>query len=82
MMFDTGSANIWVPSAKCINDACQKHAKYVSEESHGYEATDEHFFIKYGTGRVEGYQSYDTVTVSIIFISQELRRFSEFYFDI
>lgn len=67
-MFDTGSANIWVPSSKCNIEACRKHAKYVPENSLTYEATDEDFFIKYGTGRVEGYQSYDKITVWIFFL--------------
>lgn len=63
MLFDTGSANIWVPSSRCSIDdgACQKHAQYNAANSISFEPSAKNFSIKYGTGKVEGSQGYDTI---------------------
>ncbi|XP_001356070.2 lysosomal aspartic protease-like [Drosophila pseudoobscura] len=73
VLFDTGSANLWVPSAKCpsTNVACQKHNQYHSEQSSTYVANGESFSIQYGTGSLTGFLSEDTVWVAGIEIQQQ-----------
>uniref|UniRef100_A0A8C2TFW3 renin n=1 Tax=Coturnix japonica TaxID=93934 RepID=A0A8C2TFW3_COTJA len=62
VVFDTGSANLWVPSCKWI--------RYDSSKSRTYIANGTGFAIRYGTGSVKGFLSQDVVMVSDIPIIQ------------
>ncbi|NWV06164.1 RENI protein, partial [Ptilonorhynchus violaceus] len=72
VVFDTGSANLWVPSYKCspLYSACVSHSRYDSSKSRTYIANGTGFAIRYGTGSVKGVLSQDIVMVSDIPIVQ------------
>uniref|UniRef100_A0A8C9EMN0 renin n=1 Tax=Pavo cristatus TaxID=9049 RepID=A0A8C9EMN0_PAVCR len=72
VVFDTGSANLWVPSCKCspLYSACISHSRYDSSKSRTYIANGTGFAIRYGTGNVKGFLSQDVVMVSDIPIIQ------------
>uniref|UniRef100_A0A8C9EPU6 renin n=1 Tax=Pavo cristatus TaxID=9049 RepID=A0A8C9EPU6_PAVCR len=61
VVFDTGSANLWVPSCKCspLYSACISHSRYDSSKSRTYIANGTGFAIRYGTGNVKGFLSQD-----------------------
>ncbi|KAH6947564.1 hypothetical protein HPB50_020079 [Hyalomma asiaticum] len=65
VIFDTGSANLWVPSIKCpdTEDGCKNKKKYDSSKSSTYKADGRKFRIEYGSGVVEGIYSTDVLTV-------------------
>ncbi|CAM6068565.1 unnamed protein product [Sphagnum tenellum] len=64
VIFDTGSANLWVPSAAChFSLACFLHHRYKSSKSSTYQEDGTDFAIEYGTGFMQGYLSADDVTI-------------------
>ena len=60
MIFDTGSANLWVPNKKPF---LTKHSLYDHTKSSTYKANGSTFSILYGSGPVSGYYSRDTFSV-------------------
>ncbi|GAB1285431.1 Renin-1 [Apodemus speciosus] len=79
VIFDTGSANLWVPSTKCgpLYTACGIHSLYDSSESSSYMENGTEFTIHYGSGTVKGFLSQDTVTVGGIIVTQTFGEVTE-----
>ncbi|XP_073007971.1 aspartic proteinase oryzasin-1-like [Typha latifolia] len=72
VIFDTGSSNLWVPSAKCyFSIACFFHAKYKSSRSSTYKKNGKSAAIHYGTGAISGYFSQDHVTVGDLVVKDQ-----------
>jgi len=63
ILFDTGSADLWVPSNHCSSAPCQNHKQYDSSKSSSYVADGTTFSIQYGTGSMDGIVSQDTVQI-------------------
>ncbi|KAK3164855.1 hypothetical protein QOZ80_1AG0025700 [Eleusine coracana subsp. coracana] len=72
VVFDTGSSNLWVPSAKCIFSlACFFHPKYESRRSSTYKQNGTPASIHYGTGAISGFYSEDQVTVGNLVVQNQ-----------
>ncbi|PNT72445.1 aspartic proteinase oryzasin-1 isoform X1 [Brachypodium distachyon] len=72
VVFDTGSSNIWVPSAKCIFSlACYFHPKYVSRWSSTYKENGTPASIHYGSGAIYGFYSEDQVTIGNLVVKNQ-----------
>eukprot|EP00933_Yihiella_yeosuensis_P019642 TRINITY_DN15871_c1_g1_i1.p1 TRINITY_DN15871_c1_g1~~TRINITY_DN15871_c1_g1_i1.p1 ORF type:complete len:395 (-),score=91.07 TRINITY_DN15871_c1_g1_i1:299-1483(-) len=62
VLYDTGSANFWVPSVKCDN--CKSTGgHYDATKSSTYAKQGDPFFMLYGSGMCRGVLSKDTVTM-------------------
>ncbi|KAJ2847256.1 hypothetical protein IWW36_003944, partial [Coemansia brasiliensis] len=67
--FDSGSADLWVPSSRCASPICQMHAQFNSTDStsvrqhhlHRGHAHQESVAIEYGTGMVAIEPSKDSL---------------------
>ncbi|XP_034369299.1 renin [Arvicanthis niloticus] len=79
VVFDTGSANLWVPSTKCgpLYSACEIHSLYDSSESSSYMENGTEFTIHYISGNVKGFLSQDVVTVGGIIVTQTFGEVTE-----
>lgn len=72
VVFDTGSANLWVPSSKCyFSIACYLHSRYRSASSSTYKKNGTTVAIHYGTGAIAGYISNDNVKVGDLVVKKQ-----------
>ncbi|KAF8593697.1 acid protease [Ceratobasidium sp. AG-I] len=63
--FDTGSADLWVPSSSCTSSGCSPHKKYTASSSSTSTKKTGTFSISYGDGSTASGPIYtDTVTVA------------------
>ncbi|XP_075560419.1 cathepsin D-like [Dermacentor variabilis] len=60
IIFDTGSADFWVPSVRCT-EGCHDHRKYDHSHSSSHVSDGTAVSIKYGSGEVNGVLSSDTL---------------------
>jgi len=74
VIFDTGSANLWVPNSKVGLRGLMKH-KYDSSKSSTYVKNGTEFKIQYGSGPVSGIWSEDTFAIGGI--SAQKQAFAE-----
>ncbi|KAM8862778.1 renin isoform 2-T2 [Spinachia spinachia] len=72
VVFDTGSANLWVPSQSCspFSTACFTHNRYDASQSRTYIENGTGFSIQYASGNVRGFLSEDVVVVGGIPVVQ------------
>jgi len=72
VIFDTGSSNLWVPSAKCDSPGCLMHNRYESTSSSTFWPVNTMIGIKYGTGRVSGVMSSDVVSIGELRVQHQV----------
>jgi len=66
VIYDTGSANLWVPGKNCSFLKCWLHSKYDETKSSTYVPDGREFKVQYGSGPAEGILSKDTVTIGSV----------------
>jgi len=70
VIFDTGSSDVWVPSASC-GKSCSGHPKYDHSNSSTYIPNGAPFDILYGSGPVSGYEDYDALTIGGLVVGKQ-----------
>uniref|UniRef100_A0A452FVQ8 Peptidase A1 domain-containing protein n=1 Tax=Capra hircus TaxID=9925 RepID=A0A452FVQ8_CAPHI len=63
VVFDTGSAVLWVPSVFCNSSTCSTHVRFRHHQSSTFRPTNKTFWINYGAGRMKGVVAHDTVRI-------------------
>lgn len=72
VVFDTGSANLWVPSSKCFfSVACLFHSRYKASQSSTYKKNGTSAAIQYGTGAIAGFFSKDSVKLGDLVVEEQ-----------
>ena len=61
VIFDTGSANLWVPGTSCYSPGCSVHPRFERSRSSTFSTSGMPVYIKFGTGRISGTISQDTI---------------------
>ncbi|XP_021903588.1 aspartic proteinase A1-like isoform X2 [Carica papaya] len=77
VLFDTGSANLWVPSSKCLlSILCYFHPRYRSRLSNTYTKIGIPCKIKYALGSISGFFSQDHVSIGDFVIKDQVAFFN------
>jgi hypothetical protein len=71
VIFDSGSANLWVASESCSSSNCETHPKYDHSASSTYVQNGTAFDIAYGSGACLGYLSQDTLEVGGLTLTEQ-----------
>ncbi|XP_034666961.1 aspartic proteinase A3-like, partial [Drosophila subobscura] len=75
VLFDTASANLWVPSVKCTQNVCLQHQRYDSSRSKTYVANGSAFEIQYATREeaviLQGFLSTDKLSIAGLTIQNQ-----------
>ncbi|CAL8324368.1 unnamed protein product [Lota lota] len=72
VVFDTGSADLWVPSSYCVSQACNHHRQFRAFESTSFSHDGRVFGINYGSGHLLGVMGRETLKVSgVSVVNQE-----------
>ncbi|KAG0169810.1 hypothetical protein DFQ28_002864 [Apophysomyces sp. BC1034] len=79
--FDTGSADLWVPSSRCPPLSCP-FTRFNESKSSTFHSLNEKFGIEYGIGSVNGTYATDTVAVAGARVQQQQFGLATFTKDI
>uniref|UniRef100_A0A3B4FZ16 Cathepsin E-A-like n=1 Tax=Pundamilia nyererei TaxID=303518 RepID=A0A3B4FZ16_9CICH len=72
VIFDTGSADLWVPSSYCISEACALHKRFKAFKSASFRHDGRRFGIYYGSGHLLGTMARDTLKIGgLTILNQE-----------
>ncbi|CAG8450467.1 4113_t:CDS:1 [Ambispora leptoticha] len=52
--FDTGSADLWVPSVDCVKVACYNKTRYNKDKDPTFKALNNNFYVEYASGFASG----------------------------
>ncbi|NXI70330.1 PEPC protein, partial [Anseranas semipalmata] len=71
VLFDTGSSNLWVPSALCQTAACGNHAKFNPTASSTFFNNGQTYSLSYGSGSLTVVLGYDTLQIQSISVKNQ-----------
>lgn len=64
VVFDTGSANLWVPGSETLQvSGFTDHTGFVAQKSSSWRNNGSEFFIRYGSGPVSGTYCSDNIAI-------------------
>lgn len=71
VIFDTGSANLWVTSALCKDDSCTSHTSFDRSKSSTWKKVGLSVDVTFGTGEISGEINSDTFGLGSIQIKDQ-----------
>uniref|UniRef100_G3N7P1 pepsin A n=1 Tax=Gasterosteus aculeatus aculeatus TaxID=481459 RepID=G3N7P1_GASAC len=77
VLFDTGSADLWIPSVSCTSSACETHSQYNSSASSTFQASANTFHISYYSGFTSGSTGYELIKISNLYVDHQIFGFTD-----
>jgi hypothetical protein len=77
VIFDTGSADLWIPDTSCTGLACRSKTKFDSSKSSTYKKVSGTWTIHYGTGSAKGFEGLDEVCFTGTSLCLSQQRFGQ-----
>ena len=71
VIFDSGSANLWVPGVGCTSEHCGRRPRFNATASSTCEPSETGLAIRFGTGEIEGRLVHDTVVFHSLHVRQQ-----------
>ena len=71
VIFDTGSSNFWITSINCMDPGCLIQKSYNNRLSSTHQPVDLRVEVEFGSGKVEGVFSKDTVNFGPLTIQNQ-----------
>lgn len=70
VVMDSGSSDLWVPSANCQDRACVVHNRFGSNDSSTLDVSSQTWQITYGSGSAAGVLVADSVTIANLTVNR------------
>eukprot|EP00744_Colponema_vietnamica_P001293 GILI01002156.1.p1 GENE.GILI01002156.1~~GILI01002156.1.p1 ORF type:complete len:430 (+),score=127.67 GILI01002156.1:97-1290(+) len=71
VIFDTGSANLWIDSALCKDQSCVTHDQYDHSKSSSFKEIGFEVGVQFGTGELKGKISEDSLSLGPLTIPKQ-----------
>jgi hypothetical protein len=71
VIFDTGSSNFWITSKDCLDPGCLIHKSFNGKLSKTYKKLGTRVEVEFGSGKVEGVFSRDTIYFGPLTIKEQ-----------
>nr|CAA11580.1 cathepsin [Chionodraco hamatus] len=71
VVFDTGSSDLWVPSAYCVTEACALPKRFKAFKSTSFLHDGRQFGINYGSGHLLGVMGRDYLMVAGMMVKRQ-----------
>ena len=71
VIFDTGSANVWLNSVLCDAPGCLNHKQYDSSLSKSFYSLGSDLEVQFGTGKLQGLVNGDNISIGDIMIKDQ-----------
>ena len=71
VIFDTGSANLWIMGDSCISPACKVHKMFKPRLSRTFSRKAVEMTVQFGTGRIRGFLGSDKFHLGPIHVDKQ-----------
>eukprot|EP00933_Yihiella_yeosuensis_P015919 TRINITY_DN13741_c0_g1_i1.p2 TRINITY_DN13741_c0_g1~~TRINITY_DN13741_c0_g1_i1.p2 ORF type:complete len:383 (-),score=37.73 TRINITY_DN13741_c0_g1_i1:21-1169(-) len=71
VIFDTGSANLWIMGDACVSPACKIHSNFKPRLSRSFKRKAVEMTVQFGTGRIRGFLGSDNFHLGPVHVKKQ-----------